>query len=248
MLQVSCPNCRRLLQAVETAAGLVSQCPACGTVFRPEILQSESGSATAPVTPACDDTAFIDSDLAPEREPVQSETVLQEPPSPQTDSAGLRPGCFCYLGGSALSVMLMVSMDRMLIPAEAICWVLGTGLVAATFAFVLAHLLANAMGTWQRWIFRSVVASGAVVALVRFCVLFFGPIGHYPEELLISFFYIGALVIATYPIIVLGGRIVRALAQLRQGFLKAAGRPSHPTERNVRRPSVYAIAPDEELL
>jgi phage FluMu protein Com len=35
MLSVPCPNCRKLLQVVETATDRESQCPACGTVFRP---------------------------------------------------------------------------------------------------------------------------------------------------------------------------------------------------------------------
>src|SRR5437588_8975993 len=36
MLRVPCPNCRKLLQVVDTSLDLDSQCPACGTVFRPQ--------------------------------------------------------------------------------------------------------------------------------------------------------------------------------------------------------------------
>jgi hypothetical protein len=46
MLELQCPNCRKLLQVVETATDRYSQCPSCGTVFQPNTvskgLQSES--------------------------------------------------------------------------------------------------------------------------------------------------------------------------------------------------------------
>jgi hypothetical protein len=44
MLELTCPNCRRLLQIVETATDRDSQCPACGVVFRPE----QTGTHGAP--------------------------------------------------------------------------------------------------------------------------------------------------------------------------------------------------------
>ena len=36
MLSVPCPNCRKLLQVVETSTDRQSQCPACGVVFTPK--------------------------------------------------------------------------------------------------------------------------------------------------------------------------------------------------------------------
>lgn len=38
MLVVSCPNCQKLLQVADTAADQESVCPACRTVFQPNIL------------------------------------------------------------------------------------------------------------------------------------------------------------------------------------------------------------------
>src|SRR5438445_8983415 len=35
MLSVTCPNCRKLLQVVETSSDRESQCSACGTTFWP---------------------------------------------------------------------------------------------------------------------------------------------------------------------------------------------------------------------
>src|SRR5262249_31553784 len=50
MLEVTCPNCRKLLHVVETATGRDSQCPACGTVFRPETVWRSQSPPPAPPT------------------------------------------------------------------------------------------------------------------------------------------------------------------------------------------------------
>jgi phage FluMu protein Com len=42
MLVVSCPSCAKLLQVADTATAQESVCPACGSVFQPNIMRHET--------------------------------------------------------------------------------------------------------------------------------------------------------------------------------------------------------------
>src|ERR1043166_1813392 len=47
MLSVPCPNCRKLLQVVDTSTDCESQCAACGTLFRPAGSEAQSNQVSS---------------------------------------------------------------------------------------------------------------------------------------------------------------------------------------------------------
>src|SRR5437868_3685028 len=117
MLDVRCPNCAKLLQAVETATDCDSVCPACGNVFQPERALGTPTTglheeAVRPYVPAAE-TAVTTAAPPPDRaaavpEHRRSHHLWLENRSPPV--GGL--GCVGFLGGCAACALLSLRMDR----------------------------------------------------------------------------------------------------------------------------------------
>ena len=182
MLSVPCPNCRRLLQVVDTSADRESQCPACGAMFKPYAVWGhglESGHPPASMETGVDTGVRLPSsnvqseyeqhEWAPEHEGLERSLVAEPVPRPnlwQGPAIGFLIGC---LVGTILYVRVENARP---FSTQHPVQILGVGFWTAAAWFVHARILAVRWRAPYRWLARLSAAASALLG-IEVCTEFF---------------------------------------------------------------------------
>jgi hypothetical protein len=240
MLDVNCPSCEKLLQVAATAVGRDSQCPACMTVFRPEDAARKKANI-APDTANSTGARIIadDGELAglqdqsselPFNFPVFAAPLSRNKPR-RLPTGTIVCAIIIAFACGCLGSGFMARSGRRFSFAEIMHIPLaGTG--CGIDALVVSVMLVHAKTTWQR----------GLRTLPFVCVHFFvivAMLGAYSmhqldvEGISIAVWLALGISIVCCPVLLIVETALTPLANLKDGFRKAAGRPKRVAARHA---------------
>jgi hypothetical protein len=264
MLDLTCPNCRKLLQVADTATDRDSQCPACGTVFRPDaVWRPQLGPA--PEIASSDDSPSMD---LPDRESETSidEEIVRPAPGfsePTTDHFEQPPRLLFeqpprllwragwgFTSGVLLALALAAGVglrlgNRRDVADEVCaafcggvaCFGLNTAAVAIVHSLMFYWLETAAEDQWLRRLGRVSTVTGIVVVLIL-SMLIFTQRMPVDQKIVCGLFLSWAVIafgVVFWVAFGVLGLVVGALRQTWNGLNKAAGRPSAAAREAARR-------------
>jgi len=242
MLSVPCPNCRKLLQVVDTSTDRESQCPACGTVFRPGEQWGEE-QPTAKQSPSMHFTA----DLVDEFD-------LPWVPPPTRDESAESPQRYpsirrLALVGFAVGVTIGFGLwFRLWHGPEDIFIIAVLGITGAFYFAVYGLLYSVAPDRWHRGscIAAALVVLGAFLLLPVIVLTHSDIRDRHLGVLLYAAWILFFPGLVLYLMLAILGRVCSSLPGIVDGLSKAAGRPTR-LRAPGRRGRVYADENEEDF-